>query len=389
MGIYNKHITAAEFSETAATNNMKLKFLEDGSVWARIHWLNVIKDTTYFTNANEVANCVSTNRFSKIGIIDRLASSNIILTNLAPVINGVDGFSSSYQSANSTEGWHKYSGSSLKITSTTSLAEATSTTGAVIPLVNGHTYYVRVEIKQATKQGSCDVFLGSTTIGGSVTAEGYTVKSVPVSANSTWTIASAVHTLNSAIATGNHRLRLDYNNSKVAGDMTYDGLMVIDLTAAFGLGFTPTKAWCDANIPYFVGTKTIDATSSNYKRWEFMLTYPRLSSTLYNRWSQTGSPNESAPGGYTRITTAWPAHAGPLRKMASTSLYNCDNVGTTTWFAAIGQYSAWTSTQAIPGADGNPQVETELWVRIDNLSPSQKVKIYDGNHIVGGHIYEF
>ena len=58
-------------------------------------------------------------------------------------------------------------------------------------------------------------------------------------------------------------------------------------------------------------------------------------------------------------------------------------------FAAIGQYSAWTSTQAIPGADGNPQVETELWIRIDNLSPSQKVKIYDGNHIVGGHIYEF
>jgi hypothetical protein len=385
MGIYRSHTTAAEFSETAATNNMKLKFLDDGSVWARIHWLNVIKDATYFKDAAQVADCVAVNRFSKIGIVENFGGSMVTLTNLAPQIIGTTGFTSSYQSINDAEGWHKYNSSSLKITSTTSLNEATSTSGAVVPLVNGHTYYVRVEIKQSSIVGACQIYLGGTTAG-SIT-EPYLFSGKKVSAVNTWTIASGIGTR--TFPTGNHKLRLDFDNSKVAGDMTYDGLMVIDLTAAFGPNFTPTQAWCDANIPYFTGTKIIDAASSGYKRWEFMLTYPQLSSTLYNRWSQTGSPNESAPGGYTRITTAWPAHAGPIRKMASTSLYNCDNVGTTTWFAAIGQYSAWTATQAIPGADGNPQVETELWVRIDNLSPSQKVKIYDGNHIVGGHIYEF
>lgn len=385
MGIYNKHITAAEFSETAATNNMKLKFLDDGSVWARIHWLNVIKDTTYFANANEVADCIAANRFSKTEIIDRLATSNVTLTNLAPEINGVTGFTSSYQSVNSVEGWHKYNSSSLKITSTDSLNEATSTSGAVVPLVNGHTYYVRVEIKQSSIVGACQIYLGGTTAG-SITEPSF-FGGRKASAANTWTIASGIGTR--TFPTGNHKLRLDFDNSKVAGDMTYDGLMVIDLTATFGPNFTPTQAWCDTNIPYFTGTKVIDATSSGYKRWEFMLTYPQLSSTLYNRWSQTGSPNESAPGGYTRITTAWAEHAGPLRKMTSTSLYNCDNIGSTTWFAAIGQYSAWTATQAIPGADGNPQVETELWIRIDNLSPGLKAKIYDGNHMTGNHIYEF
>lgn len=390
MGIYRSHTTAAEFSETAATNNMKLKFLDDGSVWARIHWLNVIKDATYFKDAAQVADCVAVNRFSKMGSVDSFGGSMVTLTNLAPKINGVSGFTGAYISEDTklSEGWQKYAEKALILTGSTSTVEVYSPASQMVPLVAGHTYYVRVEIKQSTKQGSCDVFLGGNVNGG-VTEYGYTVKAKTVSAASTWTIASAVHTLHSNIATGNHSIRLDYNNGNVAGNMYFDGLMVIDLTEAFGGTFIPTQAWCDANIPYFTGTTILDAVSSGFKRWEFMLTYPQLSSTLYNRWSQTGSPNESAPGGYTRITTAWPAHAGPLRKMASTSLYNCDNAGTTTWYAAIGQYSAWTSTQAIPGAEGNSQVETELWSRIDNLSPSQKAKIYKGNHIIGKHIYEF
>jgi hypothetical protein len=63
-------------------------------------------------------------------------------------------------------------------------------------------------------------------------------------------------------------------------------------------------------------------------------------------------------------------------------------VGTTTWYAAIGQYTLWNS--GIPSAiDNNAQYETELWVRIDNLSPTQTAKIYNDNHIVGSHLYEF
>ena len=33
-----------------------------------------------------------------------------------------------------------------------------------------------------------------------------------------------------------------------------DGLMIVDLTDAFGVGNEPSKEWCDENIPYFEGT---------------------------------------------------------------------------------------------------------------------------------------
>ena len=140
MGIYNKHITAAEFSETAATNNMKLKFLDDGSVWARIHWLNVIKDTTYFANANEVANCMAANRFSKIEIIDRLATSNVTLTNLAPEIEGTTNFtSSSYASSSNSR---LYGNSSFQITANSAAEETTVSSSITMPFYKGHIYYV-------------------------------------------------------------------------------------------------------------------------------------------------------------------------------------------------------------------------------------------------------
>ncbi len=38
-------------------------------------------------------------------------------------------------------------------------------------------------------------------------------------------------------------------------EMWADGLMILDLTAAFGAGREPDKAWCDANIPFFVGSQ--------------------------------------------------------------------------------------------------------------------------------------
>lgn len=51
-----------------------------------------------------------------------------------------------------------------------------------------------------------------------------------------------------------------------------DGLMIVDLTAAFGAGDEPGKEWCDANIPYFEGQitlevfplRTIDITSAAF-----------------------------------------------------------------------------------------------------------------------------
>lgn len=107
--------------------------------------------------------------------------------------------------------------------------------------------------------------------------------------------------------------------------------------------------------------------------YEFMLTYPSLSSTLYNRWTQTSSPNASSVTGFTAITTAWSAHNYGLRKHETLAIYDCDSGDT--WFTPIGQLTAWDSAKSIPAADGSNQTSTELWVRVDNIPTFKQVSI--------------
>ena len=356
---------------------MRIKFLDDGSAWARIHWLNVIKDATYFANATEADQCIAVNRFSNMKNVDKFATTMVTLTNLAPAIEGTTGFTnSSYASASSSR---LYGTQSFQITANAAAAETTVQSTIKMPFVSGNIYYVTYRIFQTEKVGTSEFFWPVVSYGS------HTGKAATPN---TWTKVGNRKS-NSNSESGDYVFRFDFNNTKLSGTMLFDGLMVINLTEAFGSGYEPTQAWCDENIPYFLGTKTIDAASSGYKKYEFMLTYPNLSDTLYNRWTQVGSPNESAPDGYVRITTAWAGHAGPIRRVNSSALYNCDNAGSSTWYAAIGQYAKWTDTQPIPAADGSAQSETELWVRIDNLSPLNKALIYDGNHITGGQFYEF
>jgi hypothetical protein len=51
-----------------------------------------------------------------------------------------------------------------------------------------------------------------------------------------------------------YTFRLDYNNENIAGNMWFDGTMLIDLTASFGVGNEPSQEWCDQYISYFLGT---------------------------------------------------------------------------------------------------------------------------------------
>lgn len=107
--------------------------------------------------------------------------------------------------------------------------------------------------------------------------------------------------------------------------------------------------------------------------YEFMLTYPSLSSTLYNRWTQTSSPNASTVTGFTAVTTAWSTHNYGIRKNGTSTVYNCDTGST--WYAAIGQTVAYQS--GIPAANGSAQKSTELWVRTDTLPEQTQLKIYE------------
>ena len=368
-------------SEIISSLGMKTTMLADGSAWARINWLDVSSIPTFFTT-NEVNDCVAANRFSKMQFVDKFIGKKFTITNLMPAVN-----TTNYSGGVASTTYKRYSAASLQVTGTTDKSEMFLTTTGTIPYIKGHTYYGRAEIYQTTKQGGCDLYWKI--------AEPRIIPGKAVSAASTWTRVSAIRTPTQVINTagadwdsGNYSARWDYNNSKTAGDMWFDGMMLIDLTATFGAGKEPTAAWCDENIPYFVGTKTIEIDDDSVGWYEFMLTYPKLSSTGYNRWKQTSSPNENTSVNYTPISIAWSTHAGGIRKKGGDSVYNCDNVGSTTWYAAIGQTKGWTNN-SIPSSNGSQQKETELWVRIDTLPKLNKLSIVDNNYLQASSIYEF
>lgn len=71
---------------------------------------------------------------------------------------------------------------------------------------------------------------------------------------SDWTINSGVVTINT-LAVSSYYIRTF--GVAPGQDFYLDGLMVIDLTEAFGEGKEPSKEWCDTNIPFFEGTQVV------------------------------------------------------------------------------------------------------------------------------------
>jgi len=71
-----------------------------------------------------------------------------------------------------------------------------------------------------------------------------------------WDMESKIITLTTlASAASNYSIR---NFTVNASNYVYcDGLMLIDLTAAFGAGNEPSKEWCDRVIPFFEGTRAV------------------------------------------------------------------------------------------------------------------------------------
>ena len=128
----------------------------------------------------------------------------------------------------------------------------------------------------------------------------------------------------------------------------------------------------------------VDMFKQTNGTFEFMIMYPSLSATLYNRWSQTSSPNETSATSFTKITTGWKSNFGPIvrRENATLACYSCQNEGTTNWYNAIGQYTICTSPAVtIPSAAGREYVCTsvELWVRIDQLPETSICQIFDNS----------
>lgn len=55
--------------------------------------------------------------------------------------------------------------------------------------------------------------------------------------------------------TGIHDFNVNFDQST---EWTYlDGMLIVDLTASFGVGNEPSLEWCDVNLDYFDGSKLI------------------------------------------------------------------------------------------------------------------------------------
>ena len=72
-----------------------------------------------------------------------------------------------------------------------------------------------------------------------------------------WNFESAIHEITSINYEETKQTIIRCFNVSTTSDTWIDGVMLIDLTEAFGIGKEPTKDWCDNNIPYFKDTHTI------------------------------------------------------------------------------------------------------------------------------------
>ena len=113
------------------------------------------------------------------------------------------------------------------------------------------------------------------------------------------------------------------------------------------------------------------ANYKNTNNFEFLLQYPGVSDTQYNRWTQTANPittNSGTAVGYTAVgTPSWTtgAFAGISKSYAPSKTFLDGSPLDNTWYYAIGSYGAYY--------DGMPGPATiagyvNLWSRIDNFT---------------------
>lgn len=117
------------------------------------------------------------------------------------------------------------------------------------PMVQGHVYYGRWEVYHEGAQGSMGMYFPE--------AEPAFFEGHSLGSAGQWNLVSG-RNVRSNWSSGTQTVRIDYNNGNAATSVWIDGAVLVDLTAAFGAGSEPDKAWCDANIPFFEGTTQVD-----------------------------------------------------------------------------------------------------------------------------------
>ena len=167
------------------------------------------------------------------------------MTNLVsnPSFEGTGWSGGSYDTTHAKFGTYGY-----KMTGNTSSWEVLANNSSSISMTNTHIYYVRWYVYHEGAAGTTGCYFGI--------AEPNFIEGVSLGPANQWNMISAVNN-RSSFSSGSQGFRLDYNNSRNATSVWFDGVMLIDLTATFGSGKEPTKEWMDANIPFFTDTYTV------------------------------------------------------------------------------------------------------------------------------------
>lgn len=199
------------------------------------------KDFFYITDNNGNVKKVVDVYIGEMGLS---ASSYISLKNLIPAINNTSWHSEQQQFYFSDKVKYDVSGSSILLNGISSNAETSVSLNQSLNLISGHKYYIRGEVYfENANTRSAELFFP--VIGG------YSVQKW--CASNTWTPISKIEEFFSSSSVVD--FRFDYNNANTTGTMYIDGIMLIDLTEAYGDNI-PDISVLDS-ISFFLGTKQI------------------------------------------------------------------------------------------------------------------------------------
>lgn len=186
-------------------------------------------------------------------VIPHKEQAGVVLTNLIP--------NSSFEQ-NTDWSAVVYSTEQAMYGSRSSQLSGTTVTSAPLPLpIAGHKYYGRTYIKSDGNIGAADnrfeYFAG----------DGVGLNWIFARNDGNfpdWTMLSSIQSVD--VVNGTSYV---VRNFVVSAQNTCwtDGLMILDLTASFGAGNEPDKAWCDANIPYFDGQYTYTPPPKDLYTW--------------------------------------------------------------------------------------------------------------------------
>ena len=138
--------------------------------------------------------------------------------------------------------------------------------------------------------------------------------------------------------------------------------------------FSDANSYAEAKSSNTVDKYSVLGNIANYKNssnWEFMLQYPDVDTSKYNRWTQTSNPvtSNNTISGYTAVgTPSWTGSAwnGIALSSSTANTFIDGSPETGTWYYAIGAKAAWKG--GVPGPNDTAVGTTNLWARIDNLT---------------------